>query len=527
MNWSSLGLVPYDSALDLQKRLQSRRIREEIPDQVLALEHPPVITVGASPDSRNGLHLDSDQLEKRGIQLAEVRRGGHLTYHGPGQLVLYPIVELEERDLRSFLRQLEELVIRTLDRFDLRGEADGNQAGVRVGGKKIASIGIQVSRWVNRHGVALNVDMDLSPFEHFTPCDVPGERLTTMEEELRRAPMMKDVEAAARDAFEEVFERSVTVTDETEPWDRAYEDMPEAEQRKLRPKRGGENRAGEKPPWIRAKVPGGKEFEKLRSIMDDQFLNTVCEEASCPNLGECWSRGTATFMILGDTCTRACGFCDVKTGTDLDLDEMEPYRVARATQQMDLEHTVITSVNRDDLPDGGASIWAETIEAVRELNPDTSIEVLIPDLMGDWKALQVIFDAEPDILNHNLETVPRLYPSVRPKARYERSLELLSRSREVGFPTKSGIMLGIGERTDEIRATMEDLYDHGVRILTMGQYLRPDDRHLPVDRWVHPEEFDRWAEVGKGIGFNHVESGPLVRSSYHADEQVPAELTPA
>jgi len=342
-----------------------------------------------------------------------------------------------------------------------------------------------------------------------------------MERKLDRAPMIKEVRDALIQAFENVFETETEIVEETEPWSHAYDRVPREEKRKLLPKRGEPDKVGPKPPWLRAKIPGGENYKKIESIMDEKMLNTVCEEASCPNLGECWGRGTATFMILGDTCTRACGFCDVKTGTDLDLDRMEPGRVAKAVEDMGLDHAVITSVNRDDLNDGGAEIWANTIQAVRHRNPDTSIEVLIPDLMGDWEALQVVFDAAPDILNHNVETVPRLYARVRPMARYDRSLELLNRASNAGFPTKSGIMLGIGERQDEIRKTIRDLYQHGVRILTLGQYLRPDDKHLPVDRWVHPEEFQRWKQEAEDMGYEHVESGPLVRSSYHAEEQVP------
>lgn len=274
-----------------------------------------------------------------------------------------------------------------------------------------------------------------------------------------------------------------------------------------------------KPPWLRAKVPGGPAYQEVKQLVRTNNLHTVCESAQCPNLGECWSRGTATIMILGNTCTRSCGFCAVETGRPPTTDWAEPARVAEAVRTMKLRHAVITSVARDDLPDGGAEIWARTIRAVRHLNPHTAIEVLIPDFKGHWKDLDTVLDARPDILNHNVETVPRLHKLVRPQAKYERTLELLRRAKARGFTTKCSIMLGIGEWEEEIDATLRDLASLRVDILTLGQYLRPSPQHLPVDRWVTPEEFARWKARALELGFGVCESGPLVRSSYHADEQ--------
>ncbi len=286
-----------------------------------------------------------------------------------------------------------------------------------------------------------------------------------------------------------------------------------------------------KPDWLRAKLPGGPGYKKLRKIMDDHRLHTVCESAKCPNMGECWDRGTATIMILGDVCTRACGFCHIKTGRPPEYDTDEPRRVAESVALMRLRHIVITSVNRDELPDGGARIWAETIMRIRDKSPETSIEVLIPDFMGNWDALQLVIDQRPDILNHNMESVRRMYPAVRPQAKYDRSIELLRRCKEQGLTVKTGIMVGIGERDDEITQLMHDVVD-GTRvadtdhpwdtcdILTVGQYLQPTKKHLPISHWVTPEQFDEFKVRGEAIGFRHVESGPLVRSSYHADEQV-------
>ena len=275
-----------------------------------------------------------------------------------------------------------------------------------------------------------------------------------------------------------------------------------------------------KPKWLKAKVPGGPGFEKTRETMRTHNLHTVCEEAGCPNMGECWARGVATIMILGDTCTRACGFCNIKTGKPMPIDDDEPKRVAESLALMGLRHVVITSVDRDDQADGGARIWAETILESRKACPDMSIEVLIPDFKGDWNALEMVIDAAPEILNHNLETVRRMYPAVRPQAKFDRSVELLRRCKEAGLVTKTGIMVGIGEKDREVSELMQDVHDRArTDILTVGQYLQPTRNHLPIDRWVHPDTFAMYKEEGLKRGFKVVESGPLVRSSYHADHQ--------
>ncbi len=276
-----------------------------------------------------------------------------------------------------------------------------------------------------------------------------------------------------------------------------------------------------RPPWLKVRFPAGPGYDQIQSLMRAKELHTVCEEARCPNIGDCWSRGTATFMILGDTCTRSCGFCAVKTGRPGAVDHGEPARVALAIQQMGLRHAVITSVNRDELPDGGASVFAETIRLSRRLSPGTTIEVLIPDFKGDVAALRTVLDAAPEILNHNTETVPRLYRVVRPQAEYSRTLELLRRAGDIApaSRTKSGVMVGLGESRDELLSVFRDLAGTGVQILTIGQYLRPSLAHLPVVRYWHPDEFAGLKLEAQSMGFAHVESGPLVRSSYHAEEQ--------
>ncbi len=276
------------------------------------------------------------------------------------------------------------------------------------------------------------------------------------------------------------------------------------------------------PEWFRVPAPGSEGYRALKNLMRGLNLHTVCESARCPNIGECWNSGTATFMILGDVCTRSCGFCAVKTGRPESLDTEEPERVAKAVQTMELRHAVVTSVNRDELPDGGARIFAETICAIRRLCPHTKVEVLIPDFQGNWQALHLVIEEAPDILNHNVETVPRLYKTMRPQAKYDRSLALLKRAKTMGrgMPTKSGIMVGAGETLVEVRQTIRDIADCKTDILTIGQYLQPSAQHVPVARFYHPDEFLDLKQFALTLGFRHVESGPLVRSSYHAADQV-------
>lgn len=282
-----------------------------------------------------------------------------------------------------------------------------------------------------------------------------------------------------------------------------------------------ENRAeiGRRPDWLKVRLPIGQNYSDVKNLMKENKLNTVCEEAKCPNIGECWNHRTATFMILGDVCTRSCGFCNIKVGLPTELDLDEPRRVSGAVKRLQLRHVVITSVNRDELNDGGASIFSETVKRIREEIPGCTIEILIPDFKGSEEAFEMIMQNPPDILNHNLETVEKLYHAVRPQAKYLRSLELIKWFKEKGLKTKSGLMVGIGETNDEILKTMSDLVKHNCDILTIGQYLQPTKNHLPVERFVTLEEFRMFKEEGLKMGFHIVESSPLVRSSYHADQQ--------
>lgn len=278
--------------------------------------------------------------------------------------------------------------------------------------------------------------------------------------------------------------------------------------------------AKRKPDWLRVKLPIGENFRKVRALVDEYKLHTICQSGNCPNMGECWGEGTATFMILGNTCTRSCSFCAVKTGRPNEYDQDEPRRVAEAIFLMKVKHAVITSVNRDELADRGAEIWHQTVQAVKEISPATTIETLIPDVKATWSALERMISAGQEVVSHNMETVERLYRKVRPQAKYARSLEQIQRTKDFGKRTKSGIMVGLGETKEEVFRTMEDLHNHGCDVLTIGQYLQPTKMHLEVAEFIHPDVFAEYREVGLNIGFAFVESGPLVRSSYHAERHL-------
>lgn len=275
-----------------------------------------------------------------------------------------------------------------------------------------------------------------------------------------------------------------------------------------------------KPSWLKVQLPIGENYKKVRGLVDKYKLHTICESGNCPNMGECWGAGTATFMILGNVCTRSCGFCAVKTGKPYFVDKTEPHKVAEAVYLMGVKHAVITSVNRDELKDKGASIWHETIKAIKEMSPSTTIETLIPDVKGDWNALEVMISAGQEVVSHNMETVKSLYRTVRPQANYERSLEQIKRTKAFGKRTKSGIMLGLGETEDEVFDAMDDLIAHDLDVLTLGQYLQPTKNHLPVKEFITPQQFEMYRIIGEEKGFDIVESGPLVRSSYHAEKHL-------
>jgi lipoyl synthase len=549
-----LGRVPYAEADELQRALLERADD----DYLLLLEHPHVYTLGKSADPAHVLVPPGSV----GAELVRADRGGDVTYHGPGQLVGYPIVTLPEwragqRDVVAYVRRLEGVLIAAL--ADLGAEAGRHDGytGVWIGNEKVAAIGVRIARGRTRHGFALNVDPDLSMFDHIVPCGISDKGVTSLAKHIASPPDMKRVVDAVTARFAEHFGYA-TVERQDIVWREHASDL-SAFTREAREQKGGagvrrspdngdgraetrpmapvpglapvrllgrlaeagvqapaQDAAFKRPEWMKVKADLGPNYRETKRIMRTLSLNTVCEEAGCPNIYECWADRTATFMILGDRCTRACGFCLVDTRHPLPLDEDEPARVADAVAQLGLAHAVVTSVARDDVPDGGASIFAATIRAIRTRTPGTAVEVLIPDCKGDADTLEVIFDARPDVLNHNLETVARLQRAARPSAGYFRSLALLARAKDAALTTKSGIILGMGETEAELRGAIADLRNVGVDILTLGQYLRPSSQHLPVVRWWTPDEFDALGEYARGLGFSHVEAGPLVRSSYHA-----------
>jgi lipoyl synthase len=529
-----LGRVPYAEADELQRALLERAAD----DYLLLLEHPHVYTLGKSADTAHVLVPPASV----GADLVRTDRGGDVTYHGPGQLVGYPIVTLPEwragqRDVVAYVRRLEAVLIAALGDLGVDARRDDGYTGVWVGDEKIAAIGVRVSRGRTRHGFALNVDPDLSMFGHIVPCGIADRGVTSLTAQLGDAPDMQGVVDAVTARFAELFpyadverqdvvwrERAADLSAFTREAREAAGEQPAAQApvRLLgRLAEAGvdapaEDPAFRRPEWMKVRADLGPNYRETKRLMRGLSLHTVCEEAGCPNIYECWADKTATFMILGDRCTRACGFCLVDTRHPQPLDHDEPERVADAVAQLGLAHAVITSVARDDVPDGGASVFAASIRAVRARTPRTAVEVLIPDCKGDPEALAVVFDAQPDVLNHNLETVARLQRAARPSAAYFRSLALLARAKDAGLTTKSGIILGMGEREDELHGAIADLRNVGVDILTLGQYLRPTARHLPVVRWWTPEEFGALGDYARGLGFTHVESGPLVRSSYHA-----------
>jgi lipoic acid synthetase len=522
-----LGRVPYRDAHALQRAL----FRRGTDDHLLLLEHPHVFTLGVRGREEHVL-VDPQSV---GAEMVRADRGGDVTYHGPGQLVGYPVrsVVTAPGSVPAYVRSIEQLVIDTLADLGLpgAGRLEG-YPGVWVdpGGsaaRKICAIGVRVSRGRSMHGFALNVDPDMSMFSHIVPCGIADKAVTSLAGEGISATMVEVVDAVAGRA-ERCWATPGGAERQDVTWRLTRSDLSaftrghSSARRQLRLAEAGVDPNGavrleeRKPPWLRVKARMGPEYLSLRRTMRSLDLVTVCEEAGCPNIYECWADGTATFMINGERCTRACGFCLVDTRRPLPPDPDEPERVAAAVGRLGLAHAVVTAVARDDLDDGGAAGFVATIEAIHRRCPDTAVEVLIPDCKGDPRALGAIYSARPEVLNHNLETVARLQRAVRPSASYARSLAVLGRAKEAGLLTKSGLILGMGETEAEVLGALADLRAVGVDIVTLGQYLRPTAAHLPVARWWKPEEFDRLRRAGEALGFARLEASPLTRSSYHA-----------
>ncbi len=545
-----LGRVRYRDAHALQ-----RALFQSSEDYLLLLEHPHVYTRGVRARPEN---LLSDVVAL-GADLVDTDRGGDITYHGPGQLVGYPLISLALRPrlVPEYMSALESIIIEALTELGVHGAtriADRPGVWITPAGeapRKICAIGVRISRGRTMHGFALNVAPDLAMFDHIVPCGIPDAAVTSISAEGVQVSMAEVVEVVLERARCHLGEaaalpRTIELMEATSPSTAtdslSANALPQAV--RLQERVGKSTSAAtaigrapashrrlasagvdtstavtisaRKPEWLRVEAEMGSDYLRLRKTMRSLDLVTVCEEAGCPNIYDCWSDGTATFMINGERCTRACGFCLVDTRHPLALDPEEPRRVAEAVRAMGLSFAVVTTVARDDLDDDGAGAFAETIAAIRSTAPGTQIEVLISDCRGKDESLATIFAARPEILNHNLETVLRLQRAARPSASYARSLSVLARAKEAGLVTKSGIILGMGEERDEVLAALRDLASVGVDIVTIGQYLRPSQHHLPVARYWTPDEFEEIGERAREMGFSHVESSPLTRSSYHA-----------
>ena len=554
-----LGRVAYEDAWALQRGLFSY----SADNHLLLLEHPHVFTLGPNGD-------ESNLLGEPDAPVIRVDRGGDVTYHGPGQVVGYPILSLLSRrtakqtDGRSwraggtagraggtvrqadgtagradnvevaaggmistaaYVHSVEQLLIDVLEELGMddvgrleryRGvwvRPDSNRPA------KIAAVGVRLSRGRTMHGFALNVSTDLSWFKKIVPCGIKDFSVTSLEAE--------GLDATTSEVAERIAARAGAL------WGKAGWDYSKAASGRDIGEGGSSGETPvplgireRKPSWLRAQLAdslgNGKEngggYWRIKQVMSSLELTTVCEEAGCPNISECWNAGTATFMINGDRCTRACGFCLVDTRKPLAADPDEPARLAHAVRKMGLDYAVITAVARDDLPDGGAEQFVRCITELRRTCPDVAVEVLIPDFKGKPEPLEAVFAEQPEVLNHNLETVLRLQRMVRPQASYARSLAVLARAKDAGLTTKSSVMVGLGETEGEVLEAMADLAAVGTDIVTLGQYLRPSAQHLPIARWWHPDEFAKLAEAGEEMGIRHVEAGPLVRSSYHASQ---------
>jgi lipoic acid synthetase len=528
-----LGRVSFVEANDFQ-----RSLLEANDDYVLLFEHPATYTRGIRTLEEHFL-VDPSSLD---AVVVDADRGGDVTYHAPGQVVAWAIVTVDDDPAagKAHVGRLENAVIAAVQRVDpdqLLGRVGrlegypGVWANLDGVASKIAAVGVRTERNSagfrrTLHGVALNVEIDLEGFRAIVPCGIAdrpvaslsslGLRVTSLEvENILGEELDRQLGSVARVAR---VDRSRATSSSERPLIRRLRRAgvdPDA----------GLTMSVRKPEWLRIEAHMGTEFQSLRKLTEDLRLVTVCEEAGCPNIFECWSAGTATFMVNGERCTRACGFCLVDTRKPLALDPSEPERVAEAVVRLQLAHAVITCVARDDLSDGGARAIAASVRAIRERSPATTIEVLTSDLKGDRASLELLIDARPDVLNHNVETVARLQRAVRPSAGYLRSLTVLARSAHSGLTTKSGLMVGLGESVDEVEETLADLAAVGVQIATIGQYLRPTVRHLPVARFWEPREFDDLAERGRRLGLAHVQSSPLTRSSYHARDAL-REATP-
>lgn len=549
-----LGRVKFHEA-----DIVARQLQNNTDDYLLYLEHEDVYTLGSGTKTEHYVKLDDQE------NVVEVDRGGSVTFHGPGQLIGYPIITIGETkgDLRAsltFIRRLEQVLVDALQILGVPATRHDGYTGVWIeiskGDskelKKIAAIGVKTAKGRTRHGFALNINPDLSKFRKIIPCGIDEFEVTSLHAEgfdhLDAAEVQETITKTFIDSFgfDSIDSASVKSPSNVEKSQFTIEAENASDTRidisHLSSKASAAVSAAQpqlrllgrlasagvavdetkdrrdRPEWMKNKFKATSGYSELKSLAKDLNLNTVCEEAGCPNIYECWESKTATFMILGERCTRACGFCLVDTRKPQAPDPSEPKNVAIAVKQLGLEFAVLTCVARDDLEDDGSKQFVQTMREIRRASPGTQIELLISDCRGHVDSLDAIFDERPEVLNHNIETVPRLQRAVRPSAAYARSLGVLARAKSKGLTTKSGIIVGMGETEVEVLQTIRDLKNVGVDIITIGQYLQPTPKHVPVHRFVEPAEFARYKEFGELIGVSHVEAGPLVRSSYHAKE---------
>jgi len=500
LSFIDCGLSNYREILQLQQEMQEKKRQNEIPDTVLIVEHTPVITLGAR-QSANKLKASCDELAERNIDVVESRRGGGTTAHNPGQLVFYPILNLKQLglDISAYIRKLEEIGIKLLEQLGVSAERQKGFPGLWVKNKKIASIGVRVSKFVTYHGMAINIQNDLSIFDFIIPCGMENIEMTSVLKETGKRHPMNQVKEKLNELLIKHFYNEHTF----QPIVR-------------------HNTKSKLPPWLRRPLPAGETFHHTVQVLSSLGLETICNSANCPNRGQCWERGTATVLILGNICTRNCKFCSVAVGKPALPDPTEPARLAEMTKQMDLKYLVITSVNRDDLPDGGASHFRDCINEVRQQRPDMKFELLTPDFRNcQAKAIKILSDALPFVFAHNIETVPSLYPIARAGGDYQRSLNLLKLAKKNydKIQTKSSIMLGLGETDTEIEQVLKDLRNVGCDRITIGQYLKPSKGSLEVIQYIPPAKFDFWRQKAIEMGFSWVISSPFARSSYFAEQE--------
>jgi len=512
------GLADYREVLQEQLQLHRQRCEGKVPDTVLIAEHQPVITLGAR-QSANKLLASLGDLKRNNIDIVETRRGGGATAHNPGQLVFYPILNLSDLGLgiSEYIRKLEEIGIGLLEQLDIRAERRKGLPGLWVADdnkmvkenpatRKIASIGVRVSKSVTYHGMAINIQNDLSIFDYLIPCGLDGIEMTSVLKETGKGHSMSQVKEKLSLLLTRHFSTNKP-------------------QFTIHDSRATIHKPQRLPPWLKRPLLAGETYNKISQVLTSLGLETICHNANCPNRGECWGRGTATVLILGNVCTRNCEFCSVSTGKPKPPDLSEPQRLSKMVKLMGLKYLVITSVCRDDLPDGGAGHFRNCIKKIREENPGVKFEILTPDFCNCQKqAIEILADALPFVFGHNVETVPNLYRKVRAGGNYECSLNLLEIAKKSYdcIQTKSSIMLGLGETDAEVEEVLRDLRGVGCDRIVIGQYLKPSKNSLEVVEYIRPEKFEWWKQKAIALGFSWVISAPFARSSYFAEQEKPS-----